>query len=204
MKESEKEKYLGDQISKYSNTKATIENRVAKGYGIVSEINAILEEIPLGIYRAEIGLKLRQALLINGLLYNSEVWHSVTKEDVKHLEKIDEVLLRSLLGSHIKTPLEFLYLETGAVPISYIISMRRMIYTKVVMMREEKELTKRILREQEQNPCPGDFIELVKKDFERIGKQYDENFITKDTIKTFKNTIKLLTKRVRCSNLAWV
>ena len=195
MKESEQEKYLGDQICKASNIKATINDRVTKGYGIVSEINAILDEIPLGIYRVEIGLKLRQAMLVNGLLYNSEVWHSVSKDDTKKLEKIDEVLLRSLLGSHLKTPLEFLYLETGAVPISYIISMRRMIYLKTLMMREENELTKRILREQEQNSSPGDFIELVKSDFEKIGQSYDENFITHTTTESYKNTIKTSTRK---------
>ena len=58
-------------------------------------------------------------MLINGLLYNSEAWHSVSKDDIKQLEKIDEVLLRSLLGSHQKTPLEFFYLETGSLPIKY-------------------------------------------------------------------------------------
>ena len=195
MKESEQEKYLGDKISKAANIKATIHDRVTRGYGIVSEINAILEDIPLGIYRVEMGLKLRQAMLINGLLFNSEAWHSVTKDDTKNLEKIDEMLIRSLMGSHMKTPLEFLYLETGAVPISYIISMRRIIYLRTIMMREEHELTKRILREQEQNSCPGDFIELVKSDFQKMGRNYDENFITKTTTVGFKNTIKSSMKR---------
>ena len=41
MKNSEKEKYLGDQITKFGNIKATIEDRVAKGYGIVSEIKTL-------------------------------------------------------------------------------------------------------------------------------------------------------------------
>ena len=64
------------------------------------------------------GLKLRQAMLINGILFNSEVWHV---EHVKALEKVDEHLLRSLLQCHSKTPLEFLFLETGSVPIRYTI-----------------------------------------------------------------------------------
>ena len=34
MKESEKEKYLGDFITKYANPKATIKERKRKGYGI--------------------------------------------------------------------------------------------------------------------------------------------------------------------------
>ena len=72
-------------------TKATILDRVSKGHGIIREINAILEEIPLGKYRVDIGLKLRQAMLINGILFNSEAWHGVDK----NLEKINEMLLGS-------------------------------------------------------------------------------------------------------------
>ena len=72
MKSSDQERYLGDQINRTGKIKVTIEERVAKGYGIVSEINAILDEIPLGTYRTEMGLILRQAMFVNGTLYNSE------------------------------------------------------------------------------------------------------------------------------------
>ena len=88
MKNSNQERYLGDVISKDAKIKHTIDQRVSKEYGIVSEINSILEEIPLGKYRVEMGLKLREAMLINGILYNSEAWHSVEKEDIKKFEKI--------------------------------------------------------------------------------------------------------------------
>ena len=110
MKDSEKEKYLGDYIDKTGKIKTTIDDRVGKGWGIVSEIRAIINEVPLGKYKLEIGLKLRQAMLVNGLLFNSEAWHSVSQDDISSLEKIDEALPRFLLGSHAKTPIEILYL----------------------------------------------------------------------------------------------
>ena len=56
MNNSEKEKYLGDYIDKTGRIKATIEDRVRKGWGILSEIKAILSEVPLGKYKSEIGL----------------------------------------------------------------------------------------------------------------------------------------------------
>ena len=197
MKNSDQEKYLGDQICKDAKVKATIEDRVKKGYGIVSEINAILDEIPLGKYRVEMGLKLRQAMLVNGILFNSEAWQGIDKDDIKHLEKIDELLLRSLMGSHKKTPLEFLYLETGSLPINFIISIRRITYLKTLLMRNNEELTKRILSKQFDNPTPGDFVELVKDDFTKIGKLYDktmEDFIMQTNEKAFKPFIKNLVK----------
>ena len=72
----------------------------------MAEILAILEEIPLGQQKKVIGPELRQAMLLNGMLYNSEVWHSITENEIKMLEKVDEHLLRSLVKGHSKTPLK--------------------------------------------------------------------------------------------------
>ena len=148
MNNSTQEKYLGDLINTTGNIKATVADRVARGYGIISEIRAIIGEVPLGRYKLEIGLQLRQAMFINGLLYNSEAWHSVTKEDVSAFEKLDENLLRFLLGSHAKTPLEMLYLESGATPIKFVLASRRINFLHTILKREDEELTKRILKAQ--------------------------------------------------------
>ena len=56
MNNSDQEKYLGDLVNKTGKIKAAIDERVAKGYGIVSEIKAILHEIPLGRYKLEMGM----------------------------------------------------------------------------------------------------------------------------------------------------
>ena len=87
--ESEKEKYLGDYLTKYANPKARIMDRQQKGHGILSNIRAILEDIPLGSRRLEICLTLREAWFINGTLYNSEVWCFYTDKDLKALGVLD-------------------------------------------------------------------------------------------------------------------
>jgi hypothetical protein len=66
--ESENKKYLGDYLTKYANPKATIQDRQQKGNGMFSNIRAILEDIPLGKRRLEIGITLREAWFINGTL----------------------------------------------------------------------------------------------------------------------------------------
>ena len=117
-------------------------------------------------------------MLINGICFNSEAWHSVSKDDVKSIEKVDECLLRSLLQSHPKAPLEFLYLETGSLPISLILASRRLMYLRTILMREDEELIKRVYRKQQSQTTPGDFSEMVMEDFMRIGLVYDEARIT--------------------------
>ena len=47
MKKSQREKYLGDIVSEKGDQKDNIAERVAKGYAIINEIKAILNEIPL-------------------------------------------------------------------------------------------------------------------------------------------------------------
>ena len=112
MKNSKQETYLGDIIHESGSIKPNIEKRKSKGYGITSNILAIVNEIPLAQWRTEAGLNLRQAMLVNSTLFNSEAWHGVTKKDIILMEKVDESLLRGLLQAHPKIPLEALFLET--------------------------------------------------------------------------------------------
>ena len=82
-------------------------------------------------------------MLINGILYNSEAWHGVTNAHIVKLEQLDESLLRGILNAHRRTAKEFLYLETGAIPIRYILAQRRINYLRHIYSREDKELIKK-------------------------------------------------------------
>ena len=190
MKDSEKQKYLGDVVDISGKIRSTVEERRQKGYGMVAEILAIINDIPLGQFRIEIGLKLRQAMLISAMLFNSEAWHDISEGEIKSLELVDEHLIRSLVSAHSKTAIEFLYLETGAMPIRFIIMCRRMIYLQTLLKRSNSELTKRIYLAQKQNPNKGDFYCLVMKDFEIIGETLNEKEITNKSKLSHKNHIK--------------
>ena len=41
-------------------------------------------------------------MFLNGILYNSEAWHSVSEEEIKTLETVDEHLLRAIVKGHAK------------------------------------------------------------------------------------------------------
>ena len=80
-----------------------------------------------------------------------EAWHNINEAELKMLESVDEHLLRSLVEAHSKTPLEFLYLEAGAVPIRFIISSRRLNYLQTILKRGDSELTKKIYQAQKKS-----------------------------------------------------
>ena len=82
--------------------------------------------------------------------------------------------MRTILAAHSKTPIEFLYLETGALPAKYVITSRRLNYLKHIHMQSDHELIKRVYQAQRDDPKRGDWWELVKSDLEGYDIDEDE------------------------------
>ena len=70
-------------------------------------------------------------------MHNSEAWHDIENKDIIPLEKVDEALLRGLVNAHAKTPIEALYLETNSLPIRFILKIRRIMYLKNILKKDE-------------------------------------------------------------------
>lgn len=129
-------------------------------------------------------------MLLNGMLYNSEVWHSLSEKEIRMLEMVDEYLLRSMVKGHSKTPLEFLYLEAGALPIRFIISSRRLNYLHTLLKRPEHEITRQVYEAQKNNTVRGDFYELVQSDIDAVGGGLTEEIIEQSSKADFKSKVK--------------
>ena len=201
MKQSKREKYLGDLVDITGKNRPNIEARQSKGFGIINNILAIINEIPLGHWRVEAGLRLRQAMFINGCLFNSEAWHGVKETDVKLIEKVDECLLRGILNSHSKIPLEALYLETGSLPVRFIITSRRLMYLHNILQRGSEELVRKVYDVQKKDVSNGDFIELINEDKAAINLSISDEEIKSLKKAKFRNIIKDTIKIAACKYL---
>ena len=93
MKSCEVDKYLGDFVTKNCNSKDTIKSRNIRANAIISEMRAILKDIPLGNWRTQIGIVLRKAWFLNGCFFNSEVWTGLSESDFNYLNIIDHQIL---------------------------------------------------------------------------------------------------------------
>ena len=194
MENSDQEVYLWDIFDKSARAKPNLERRKSKGYGAVNNILAITSEVPLAHWKIQAGLSLRQAVFINGILYNSEAWHSIEDKDLIPFEKADELLLRGLLNAHSKTPLEALYLETNSLPIRFILKIRRIMFLHNILQKNSSEMIRKIFEAQKQNPSPGDFCEIVKNDMSAIGLNISEKEISNMKKQKFKNIVKSLAR----------
>ena len=181
MENSKQETYLGDKIDESGKIKPTILSRIAKGYGAITNILAITSEVPLAHWRIQSGLKLRQAMFLNGTLFNSEAWQGISQSEIEMMEKVDEDLLRGLLKAHPKIPIEALYLETGTIPIRFTLKSRRLGYLHTILKKDSEELVKEVYEAQKNDPINGDFFHLVMEDSAVISLN-----MTEDQIKTMK------------------
>ena len=131
----ESEKYVGDIISQDGSNNLKVKERYDAGFGTINEIEYILDELPLGQFRIVTGLKLRESLFISRLLFNSESWYNMKESEIERLNPIDEILMRKILKTPANTCKEALFLETGCLPVKYIIMKRRLMYLQQIVKR---------------------------------------------------------------------
>ena len=70
---------------------------------------------------------------------------------------MDEYLLRGILKAHSKTPRAALYLETGCIPIRYLIMKRRIMYLHHILGKSPDELIHKVYMAQKSNPVKDDW-----------------------------------------------
>ena len=80
------ETYLGDIVCSSGSNDRNIEHRYNQGVSSVGQIMTILNQVSLGHYHVEMGLSMRDTILISKLVFNSEVWYNVTDKQITELE----------------------------------------------------------------------------------------------------------------------
>ena len=82
------DKYVGDILSSDGTNERKIRERCDRANGTINDIIAILDELPLGKYRIITGIRLREAMFLSRLLFNSESCYNLTEGDIKKLSAL--------------------------------------------------------------------------------------------------------------------
>ena len=190
MKTVQSARYLGDVISSSGSLGPCIEDRRSKGWGKVADMKGILSEMPSD-RRIEVGLKLREAKVHNGILYNSEAWSNLADKDMDKFEQVDMASIRALMdGGHSKCPKAFYFLEFGTLMVRHLVMIRRLMYHRHILTRDNTEIIKKIYMKQKVNACKGDWIKLIEKDFLFIEEEINEDWISRTGKDEYNSYIK--------------
>ena len=65
-----------------------VQNRVSKGIGLISQIMNILETISVGKNYFQIAFTLGEAIFLNDILTQVEIWYGLTKTEIEDLENV--------------------------------------------------------------------------------------------------------------------
>ena len=163
------EKYVGDIVSNDGKHTKNTALRRSKGIGMCNEITSTLNSVCLGLHHFKFVFILREAMLVTVLLTNADTWLRLSKEDLRKLENIDLMLLRKLLKTPISTPKVALYLETGCVPLRYLIKGRRIMYLHHILTRQSNSLISKGFWAQVAKPGKGDWCQVVREDLDLLG-----------------------------------
>ena len=167
-----------------------IRSRANAGIGNVSQIMSILKDVSLGYHYFRIAKILREAMLINGMLFSASAWYPISEQNLRTLEQVDESLLRQILGAHSKTPIEALYLELGCQPLRFNLMSRRVNYLNYILNLKEDDLLYKVFDAQVKNPVKGDWVLQVLDDLKILNITSNFNDIKKIKKNSFKNIVK--------------
>ena len=129
----------------------------------------MLEKVTLGHHYFKIAMLLRERLFLNGILTNSEVWYGMKKSEIKELEALDKLLLRSILETPVTTPMEAMQLELGIMSISTLIKARRINFLHYLASRNESEMLSKFFMAQWEYPGRNDWTNQVREDLLEFG-----------------------------------
>ena len=172
------EKYLGDIFQQDGKNKSNIEARKGKGIGTVNQTMNIIDDICFGPFTFEVALVMRDSLLINSTLTNSEAWLGLTTSEIETLEQVDESLMRRLLEVGLGCPKEMLYLELGCIPMRFTVMTRRIMFLHYILNEEQDSLINKVLQAQIKVPSKNDFILGVEEDLDDL-----ETYLSLEDIK---------------------
>ena len=162
------EKYLGILLQNSGSCEKEIKARVGRGKNAAKAIIQILEEIIFGPYESMVFIVLRNSLFISTVLTNIESIYSLTNKEIEEIERCDESLLREKFSLHSKTSKEFLYLETGCLPLRWITIKRRLLFFHYLLNETQDELVNKFLWAQINTPLKSDWVHLIIKDLKTL------------------------------------
>ena len=183
-------KYLCDILSSNSKQDENIKERISRASGAAKEVKQMLDDLCLGEFFYQGANILRSSLFLSSMISNSESWVNLSAKNISDLEALDEKLLRDILSAHAKTPKELLYLETGSLPVSYIIKSRRINFLHWILNEPESSLVRRFLEAQLFSPIRNDWVTQVKEDIVKLDINLTFDEIGEFSKDAFKDLVK--------------
>ena len=123
------------------------------------------------------------------MIYSSEIWYGISSDQFTRLEQIDEMYLRNIFEAPKSAPRLGLYIESGKIPLRYIIKARRLLYYWHILHQNENELLYKFFQAQKLKPTKNDWVREVNKNLQEWGINVSEIDLKKISNEKLKKVI---------------
>ena len=194
-------KYLGEVVMASGKNTRNFQEKIQKGTVLVFQILKIIKSVGFGSFTPEIALLLRNSILVNGMLTNTEVCYNFTTKDAEDFEKVDRLFFQKVLSVPASTPKIAVYLEFGAMPLHMVMQVRRLNYLHSLLRSPKDGMLYKFFYVQWNFPSKGDWTELVKQDLLEFHITDNLETLAGMTKCAFKRMIKIKAMEVSFNSL---
>ena len=142
---TEKYKLLGDQYDKTGKNMPKIAKKMEKAKFIAGEVRRQGSYERVGHADTSTRLLLMEMVVKPTLLFNTETWINITKQEMDEVNKGHYLVLRKVLEQKDNIPYYGLLLETGLWPYSYVIIYKRIMMFHNLIHSKESRIARKIV-----------------------------------------------------------
>ena len=190
VKEVESIVYLGDVFNNKGNNDDLVKDRVKRGTSTMISIQSFMRDTSLGTHTLGVYILLHNAILLPGMLFNSQAWTNLTDKNIAALTTIQLRYLKKAMKVRQAAANAFTFLELGVLPLKYEIHRRQLSFLHHIITLEEVDPVKRIWRYQTSLPEHGNWWSNVKRLLDKYSIGYGEDEIAGMSKETYKKKVK--------------
>ena len=138
-------KCLGDQYNKSGRNMSKIEKKMGKANFIAAEVKRKGSHSRVGDADTSVRLLLLETVVKSTLLFNTETWVNVTKEEMKNIDRGHYLVLRKIFEQKQNTPYYGILMEIGCWPYSYVVLYKRLMYFHHLIHSEERRIARQVI-----------------------------------------------------------
>ena len=144
----------------------------------------------LGKYTFEGGMIYTNSLLRSSILYASETMYNIKENELRHLERIDENMLRQLFKTGKGCPIYQLYFESGQLPARFQIKRMKLVFYRYILTQDKNSLMFKYLLTQKMQPTKNYWYWEVQGILKEFELEMTEEYIVNTSVTMYKNIVK--------------
>ena len=182
--------YLGDVFNSKGNNKDLMQDRVSRGTRCLVSAMSMVNDVTLGCYTVQVLVLLYKTIFIPSMLFNSETWTRLSKNDYHTLEVMQMKFLKRIVHVPSSTSNCITLLEFGVLPIRHEISIRKMNFLHHILGLDGEDPVQMVYKEQGKFEFERNWHNEVKEMRKMYSIEEEDQKIASLSKEAWKNIVK--------------